>query len=156
MNALVLAFLLLLPAGFPAKHNCGCVKAKRNETTRQWGNEHIVLVDHKPYRQIQGTVFIGNKEKIENALVELFTHPEHLLLSTYVEREEAKSKQRRLAACKTGADGRFCFKNIPAGKYELRMSVTYGINLSSTYLILAPKNRKSSRKQLEVYLSVGT
>ncbi len=153
MTFFALAFLLLLPGNIPATDKCGCVKARRDDTTR-WGvNESVVYVYRTPYKQIRGVVDFPKKA---NILVEVFTHPEHLLPDyPQDKRQAAKESQRRVAACTTGADGEFCFRNIPAGKYELRLSIDAGWNPTHVYLVLAPRNRKSIRTKLRVNLDVG-
>jgi hypothetical protein len=149
-----LAFLLTFSGNISAKDNCGCVKAQPDETTRQGANETITFVYRKPYQQIRGVVLDPVDAKRGDALVEVFTHPEHLL-PDYPEKEKAKVKQRRLAACKTTANNNFCFPNLPAGKYELRISKDSEWKTIQIYLVVAPHNRKSSRLPIKVYLEVG-
>ena len=88
------------------------------------------------------------------ALVEVFTHPEHLFIKDYRESKRAEAKQRRVAACKVGINGEFCFSDLPAGKYELRIS-REGFKVACISLMIAPKNRKSSGRQIKVTLEIG-
>jgi hypothetical protein len=148
------ALLLTFSGNISAQGNCGCVKAQPDEMT-QWGNELITIVERKPYKQIRGIVLDPSDAKVQDALIEVFTHPEHLL-PDYPEKEKAKVKQRRLAACKTTTDGKFCFPNLPAGKYELRVSKDSGWKAICFYLVIAPHNRKSSSLPINARLKVAT
>ena len=87
-------------------------------------------------------------------LVEVYDHPEYNpSLQRYG--EDKKGEQKRIAACRTGPDGKFCFRGLSRGKYDLRASkVDY--NFTSTMLTLNPKNPKSSNKSIKVQLQVGT
>jgi hypothetical protein len=155
MLAVALSFLLAFSGNLPPKNNCGCVKAKPDEITRSGVNELITIIEHKPYKQIRGVVFDPRDITIPGAFVEVFTHPEHLLLSS-PESEKAQAKQRRIAACLTEMNGKFCFPNLPAGKYELRIGKEDGWKITYFYLVVAPHNRKASGAQIKVHLQVGT
>ena len=92
---------------------------------------------------------------LEGALVEVFTHPEYLLIETPIDKR-GRPNQRRVAACRTGADGKFCFAGLPAGKYELRSSsedTATGWNASQVYVILNPRSRR--KKELIVEMTLG-
>ena len=92
---------------------------------------------------------------MSDVLVEVFDQPEHLLLS-YPENVEKKKVQRRLAACVTGKDGMFCFSKLRAGKYDLLFSKDSGWKHTHVYVIVASRNRKSTRSRLEIWMEVGT
>jgi hypothetical protein len=74
----------------------------------------------KPYRKLYGVIEVDDEDPIIGALVEVFTHPEDTPQGPY--EAAGKSKQRRVAACRTGPDGKFWFRNLPPGKYEVRSS----------------------------------
>ena len=79
---------------------------------------------------------MGEYGPLENALVEVFDHPEYLLKTG----TEAKPPdQHRLRACLTSADGRFCFENPPSGKYELRSSINSGWDVTHIYVVVSTK-----------------
>jgi hypothetical protein len=111
--------------------------------------------EDKTYRYLSGTIKFPNDEIASDALVEVYTHPEYLLLK-YPESEEKKKKQRRIAACVTGEDGKFCFGFIEAGKYELRVSQGSGFNVTHIYVEVDPSGRESTEAGIEVELSLGT
>lgn len=92
---------------------------------------------------------------LNNALVEVFNKPEYLLVEQPVNKR-GRSNQRRVAVCRTGLDGRFCFFGLPAGKYELRSSsddTGTGWNASQVYVIVNPRTRR--KKQLNVEMTLG-
>ncbi|MBC8031908.1 MAG: carboxypeptidase regulatory-like domain-containing protein [Pyrinomonadaceae bacterium] len=125
------------------------------ESTRSGANESIVIAEKRQYRRLTGIVRDVNEEVVSDVLVEVFDHPEHLLMS-YPESEEMKKVQRRIAACVVGADGRFYFKNIRAGKYEVRFSKDGGWKYTHVHVVVAPGNRKATRRGLVISMQAGT
>ena len=93
-------------------------------------------------------------EPLSDVLVEIFDKPDHLLAS-YPQNEKLKREQRRIAACKTGADGRFCFQNIPKGKYEIRASVDSGWNVTHVWVLIDPHGRQAKKEDLRLSMSLG-
>jgi hypothetical protein len=124
-----------------------------DETTRYGGNEQITIIERKSYRQLRGTISDVNGESVENTLVEVFTNPEHLLPN---KNDTGRNfpEQKRIAACRTGTSGKFSFTNLPAGKYELRLSKDAGWNVTQVYVTVKPSSRK--KRELELTLTVGT
>jgi len=90
---------------------------------------------------------------MKDVLVEVFTHPEYLLSEDPLEERE-KIHQVRIAACITGANGEFCFRSLPAGTYEIRSSISGGVDITRIYITVDPKHGKS--KKVEVPMQVGT
>jgi protocatechuate 3,4-dioxygenase beta subunit len=129
------------------------VAPARGETTRSGANEDWVIVERRKHAGITGMVRDVNGQVISDVLVEVFDHPEHLLLS-YQNIEKQKA-QRRVAACVIGNDGRFCFANIPTGKYEVRFSKNGGWNHTSMYVVVAPRNPKATKRGIEITMKVG-
>jgi protocatechuate 3,4-dioxygenase beta subunit len=91
-----------------------------------------------------------NGEPVEGVLVEVFDHPDWIVLDYPASRVE----QHRIAACKTESDGSFCFKNISSGRYELRASKDRAWNPSHVYIVVSP--RRGARAGINVKLTVGT
>jgi protocatechuate 3,4-dioxygenase beta subunit len=151
---LIVAFVVGMIIFYPWGH-CGCVPASENEATRWGGNEDIVVKEEKVYRQLNGAVTFQDEEPASGALVEVYTHPEYLLMS-YAEREKEKKKQRRVAACITGEDGKFCFGSIEGGKYELRVSQGSGMNVTHIYVEVDPYSGVSTEDELTAVLKPGT
>ena len=126
--------------------NCRCRKATADDETI-WGHIANQYTEERPVRSIEGEVRDVLGGAIEEALVEVFADDGNLLTPT--------SRHRRVAACRVGADGKFCFTGIKEGKYILAVGAT-GFNISLISVTLRPKNRRSSGKGLQVSLQVGT
>lgn len=127
-------------------NDCKCIPVPPGETTRAGANEEIVLSEKKPRKMLHGLVSDVNGEALSDVLVEVFDNPN----------AQGNGSQNRLAACVTGEDGGFCFKNIPAGKYELILSKGSGWNRSHVYVVIAPRSHKSTKSGLNLPLQVGT
>lgn len=138
----------------PAQEECKCSPPRPGETTHWGGNELVVEKESKVYRSLRGVVYIGDSP-LRDALVEVFDHPDHLLL-THPRNEEEKAKQRRIAACKTGDDGEFCFVKLPKGKYEIRASIDKGFNVTHVWVLVDPGNRGSTNARIELQMRLGT
>jgi hypothetical protein len=150
-SALILVYL----NGSLSAQRCRCPAPPPGETTRSGANEHIVLSEKRKQAHIKGIVRDVNGEIISDVLVEVFNNPDHLLLP-YPQNIEKQKPQHRIAACVVGNDGRFCFANIAAGKYEVRFSKNGGWNNTSMVVTVAPRNRNATRRGLEITMQVGT
>ena len=148
-----LIFISLLT--FQPQGSCRCVPATDDDLTRWGGNESIIVKEEKVHRHLSGIVTLGGDNPISDALVEVYTHPEYLLLD-YPERESKKKKQRRVAACVTEEDGKFCFGFIAPGKYEVRVSLESGINVTHIYVEVDPYSSESIETDIEAVLTPGT
>src|SRR5580658_6575315 len=67
------------PSSLPAGVECKCRRASEKESTRPGGNEMVIFVEEKNYRELRGTVQLRDGQPVENALVEIFDKPEYLL-----------------------------------------------------------------------------
>ena len=153
MKQLPIVMLLLSSLGVSYHQNdCPCVAPEPNETTHQGGNEVITVIEKKTYKSVRGVVRNVNGEPMEGVLVELFDKPE------WIRKDHSSSPedQNRIAACKTGPDGKFCFENIPAGEYELRGSKDSGWNPSHILVKVDPYDPKASDKGIRLQMTVGT
>jgi hypothetical protein len=154
MKALLASIIFISLLASNPQGNCRCVPATDDDTTRWGGNEYIIVKEEKVYRYLSGTVNFQNDDPVSDALVEVYTHPEYLLLE-YSEGAKKKKKQRRIAACVTGEDGKFCFGFLPPGKYEMRVSQGSGINVTHIYVEADPYNQDSTDMEINVVLTVG-
>jgi hypothetical protein len=137
--------------------NCKCHKPEPNESTHWVGNQYIIIRKPGAYKAMRGVIVTPNGGSLEDALVEVFTRPEYLLASSGVN-SHGRDRQRRVAACKTGTDGKFCFLGLPPGKYELRASsddTRTGWNVSHVYVVLNPHSRRSQREEIRVEMTLG-
>ena len=161
MSLFIGALLLFLVITVSSEPACQCILVRPDETTRWGGNHWIAYRQEDIYKSISGKVEVGFGALIlDDALVEVFDHPDYLLC----EWEEYNpnnctthppKEQRRISACKTGKDGKFCFRNIPPGKYELRVSKDAGFNVNHLYVEVDPGNPESVSKAIVVDMSVG-
>jgi hypothetical protein len=113
----------------------------------------VIFVEEKSYRELRGTVQLHEGQPIANALLEVFDKPEYLL-DRSIDSANNRPKQRRLAACVASADGKFCFRNLANGKYELRSSSGNGVNVTHVYVVI--DRQSGEKKDLSVEMTLGT
>jgi hypothetical protein len=152
---LTFALLLLFTLFLPQSRGSGCHCAASNEKTRAGANEMIVVRPPGKYRQVAGVVKAQTGEIVSDVLVEVYDHPEYLFLN-YPESEEKKKAQHRIQGCVVGADGKFCIRDLPPGKYELRFSKAGGWNHLHVYVVIADSKQKASSRTLELTMQPGT
>jgi hypothetical protein len=156
MKSACLLLLFLISINIAAMGACKCVQADPMETTHYGGNLAIVVQEVRTYRLMRGVILDQRDSGINNVLVEVFDHPEWLLLP-YPQFKEAQLKQRRIAACKTGRNGRFRFAGLPDGKYELRASIEGGgWDVTHVYVMIDRNHRQGSKPRLSVEMHLGT
>ena len=151
MLAFAVSLFVCALAASSVLSDCKCHPAADNETTHFGGNEAVVFVAQESHRRLAGSVHAPDGTKLGNALVEVFDHPEYLLGD---KPWETRPEQKRLAACRTAADGKFCFPNLPPGKYELRSSVDSGWDVTHMYVVV--DKEAGQKKQLVVEMKLGT
>jgi hypothetical protein len=98
-------------------------------------------------------IYSPTGEPLDGILVEVFDNPE-ALLEVGADLMSLERKQKRVAACKTGNDGRFSFDFIPPGKYEVRYSAQ-GFETKPVFITLKPFSKRASRKKLKVMMRVA-
>ena len=113
----------------------------------------MIFVEEKSYRELRGTVQLREGQPVENALVELFDNPEYLL-DRSIASANNHPKQRRLAACMVSSDGKFRFRNLADGKYEIRSSSGNGVNVTHVYIVI--DKQSGEKKDLVVEMTLGT
>lgn len=133
--------------------DCKCHAPGKEETTHWGGNEMVVVKEESSYRQLRGTIEMSDGRPLKDDLVEVFDHPDYLLDSSH-SRREGPLEQKRLAVCRTAADGKFCFRNLPPGKYELRSSLGSGWNVTHVYVVLDGQGKRGGN--LKVLMLLGT
>lgn len=135
-----------------SRNNCKCGPPEPGETTHYGGNETRIFRERRTYKSVRGLVRDENDKPLAGVLVEVFDHPEWIL-SNY---PRSRVEQHRIAACKTGPDGIFCFENIGSGRYELRASKDISWNPSHVYIVVNRRSRRGTRAAIGVELKVGT
>jgi protocatechuate 3,4-dioxygenase beta subunit len=115
------------------------------------GNVVMSFIEKGTLKSARGVVRDMNGELLEGVLVEIFDDSQW----TAKKQQANPGESRRIAACKTGADGKFCFINIPAGKYELVSSINAGWNPTYVRFKLNPQSRNSGKRVIEVLMTIG-
>jgi hypothetical protein len=121
LSTVLLVLICLSTSSLASK--CHCQKASEQESTH-WGWQKVILKGESFTRRIHGQVLDPLDQPLIEVLVEVLTDPDILLMEPSPDREKREGKQRRIAACKSDKDGKFCFTNLRAGRYELRCSKT--------------------------------
>jgi protocatechuate 3,4-dioxygenase beta subunit len=93
---------------------------------------------------MKGRVVDANELSVGGTLIEIYDNPE-------LDFEQRK----RIGVCVTDESGRFCFRGLAPGKYELRGSCSSGFDAGHTIVTLAPKQRTASTAEILVTLNVS-
>jgi Carboxypeptidase regulatory-like domain len=145
-SALLFFFIGLACSSLLAE--CTCKHAPKSDTTRWGGNMSIEINQQAPLRTVHGRV-ARDDEPVEGALVEVFEDNGQLPGS-----RDSKPAPKRIAACISAKDGKFCFKGLRSGKYEIRSSVDSGWNV--THVLVTVDAKKGTDVELSVAMSLGT
>lgn len=113
MTRLLIASIIFVLAGVGLFAQCTCHKTEKGENTHWGGNELIVLVEEKSYKELRGIVLDHQRDPMPGALIEVFTNPDCLLRHGPQTAEE-KAKQKRIKARGVGPDGSFASAPNPA------------------------------------------
>ncbi len=153
MERVSLCSVLFCVVSFAQVLEAQCKKPKDNEVPHG-ANEFILLADQVVER-IQGRVFFPNSEPMEDIVLEVYRYNGG---NSYQEISQVVQGQKRVAACLTGADGKFSFTRLRAGNYLLRAGTrhTKGFNEVYAILTLKPGRKTSAGKGLEIVLWPGT
>jgi len=116
MKIFIHMFLCLALAG---DDTWQCQKAKDQDHTNWEGVHEIDNFDGET-SQVKGIVTRGECP-LSDVLVEIYDHPEKTLIP-HPDLKLVDIGRRRLAACYTNTNGKFCFHNTPPGEYEIRFS----------------------------------
>ncbi len=156
MKLIATALILSCLALYGGRETCKCKAPEPGESTHWGGNEWVAYADKKIYKSLHGEVYNLGNGATSDVLVEVLDNPDYLLYD-YAEGQKREKGQRVIAACKTGADGKFCFKGIPPGKYELRFSKDEHGAWSPTHVhvVLNPRSPKSTKLGMRVQINLG-
>ena len=154
----VLFFIFCFSVLQTSAQKCG---EKTNETIAE-GSE-IQEINFGAIKSIKGKVLLPDGTVAENVVVELFRNiltvpPEK---ANYIQINEIL-KEKRLSARYIVTSGKFCFKNIKAGNYLLRInspkteqSKISGFSTIHLFVTVDPKNKNNKNQKLEVRLALG-
>jgi protocatechuate 3,4-dioxygenase beta subunit len=153
MRTTFLLAVLVLSGSSTLRSDCKCARPDKEETTRWGGNEMVVTVEKSSFKQLRGVITEPSGSPFGGAFVEVFTHPEYLL-SDLPNSHRDRPEQQRVGACITSMNGRFCFRHLQPGAYELRSSISSGWDVTHVHVTVDPKKGKSER--IVVAMHIGT
>ncbi|MFN6964861.1 MAG: carboxypeptidase-like regulatory domain-containing protein [Pyrinomonadaceae bacterium] len=129
-----------------SQHSKGCASTRQNVTTCWGWIKGHTAVDGGTVKEIRGRVVDPNEQPVPGALIEIYDNPDLDI-----------DKRRRVAACRVGADGKFKFKGLRPGKYELRASYCdgSGFDAGHTIITFTPNYRGASKAETLVMLNLS-
>src|SRR5947208_172546 len=126
-NMLVLSLIIGALVTFPS--NCSCAKASDVDVPHE-ANETIEI-NGSVVKNLTGTVFLPGGEAAEDLVVEVYDVPkEHPNSGVY----EIVGSRKRRTACVTSTNGTFCFSDLPAGKYLLKVGTRQQKDFNALYV----------------------
>ena len=144
-KVLPVLLVLLSPLATSSGGPCRCRPVPATETTRRGGNETITVKIEKVHRALAGVVRLNDDEPFADTLVEVFKHVE----------DDRRKKPRRVDACLTAEDGKYCFGFLPPGKYEVRVSRENGFNITHLYVEVDPYSLDGTDDEIDVLLDLA-
>ena len=158
-NLIFTLFFVLCFSGFQTlAQECG----KKTNGTIGEGSE-VQKIYFGTVNSIKGKVLLPDGNDADNIIVELF--PNTLTIpsekANYIQINEIFKKER-LTARYIETNGKFCFKNIKAGNYLIRINILkneqFELSVFSTiylFITVDPKNKNNKNQKLEVQLALG-
>jgi hypothetical protein len=145
---------------FTGGQKCASRRASPEETTRWGGNHWVTGKLSGEYRSIVGRVVMPTGKNMDDALVEVFNQPDYLLCKWEEFNPNSctinpPAGQRRIAAFKTGQDGRFCFRNLAPDNYELRISRDGQWNVVHYWFLVGSKNSRTTNQEIIIEMTLG-
>ena len=121
----------------------GCENLKDDETTRQGYSATMDIKEKGSRKIIQGTAILeGQDDPLENVFVEVFAY------------DSSQKELKRVAGCRTNANGKFIFSNLPKGKYIVRLSKDGGYMITEVTVKVSPKSKLTKEISAGVRLGV--
>jgi hypothetical protein len=143
--------MFLVPLTGSALGDCKCERPQKGETTHWGGNMRVEIERKGDVKMLHGVVE-NHETPIQGALVEVFKNAEYSLRES--SNGSRKAKLSRVTTCRTGADGKFCFRNLATGKYQIRSSIDSGWDVTFVNVIVDTRTGKD--EQIDVPMEVGT
>ena len=162
-KSIVALFLFVTLGGLWPEDECNCRKPITTRATEGEEETDEARDENRIYKELYGQVADINGKPTAGILVEVYDHPEVVTDESARKRLAAgEIKQRKLASCKTGKEGVFCFEGIEPGKYEVRISDVNAERSSSSgpfedasfVVTVDPYHPESVDKMIEVFLSL--
>ena len=140
----------MLAAASTVVSHCKCRHADEGDATREGANQVVIMVEKETHRKLEGRVKAEFGGAVENALVEIFDNPDYLL------DEHSRNNhptQRRIAVCRTAADGKFRFRGCPPENMNCGQASTVG-GTSQVYVVV--ENKLGTDRAMLVKMILGT
>lgn len=116
----------------------------------------IYIVEKKTFSVIQGNVTDGLDKPVSRQYIYVYRRADNLANSDFS--LSKLTDDDFVAACEVDQDGKFCFENIPKGKYAVCVNSAYNsdfiANTTCVLIKLNPQKRKLNRK-LEIKLQAA-
>ena len=124
-----------------------CRKAEDNE--KPHGANELIELKEQKVQGLFGTILFPN-EPAEDIVVEVYRWPKRPYTETV--------QQQRLAACVTGADGKFSFPEIKPGRYLVQAGrrERFGVNIAFLVVDLKGNSGKRKGQGIRIQLKLGT
>jgi hypothetical protein len=148
---------LILTIGDLLLAEAQCKKPKDEDTPH--GANEFILHDEGAVGRVHGRVFFTNyaieagRIHADDIVVELYSYSGG---ESYQDVNKVLRWQKRVAACLTGADGRFSFARLKPGRYLLRAGTRKRDQYNEIYVILKLDPKRGDSKELEFELKAGT
>lgn len=143
----IVTFLLI---SWLSLQDCNCKSVEKNrQAEKAWMS--VVLAGEQKLAVANGKVIESNGDPLASVLVEVLSHPAPVKRKSG---EIVKKTPVRVEACETAEDGKFCFKELKPGKYELRLS-RKSFNTVSIRIELVNQTSQSTSEMILVTLPVS-
>jgi hypothetical protein len=149
LSVIVLVFFAYYPGT-----GCPCTKAMEDDLPH--GGNMVVEFRSGNMKRITGRVFDPAGASLSDVVVEVYDLP-----NTGADAYHFVREHTRRTACITGADGSFCFSDLPSGKYLLRAGTRSQRDMNEVYMkVIVDRGwfaglfRRS--KPIKLELSLGT
>lgn len=127
-----------------------CRKAKLDDVPH--GANEFVQLQPITVKQVHGQVFFSDTEPAKDIVVEIFRYAGN---DSYKEMSKAL-KDKRVAACLTGPDGKFAFPRLTPGRYLLRAGTLHSMGWNEIHIVVNVDKRQPANTPLRLTLLIGT
>jgi hypothetical protein len=157
MGKLLFSALLISLLAAPAGRTCSCSEASGRDVP-YGANEYIEQKEATVKRVLGKVTLAYGEQPVQDAVVEVYAVPD---VDRHLEAYKIAGKHPRRAACVTGADGSFCFPDLPSGLYVLRAGAGRPSGTNEVYMRVVVDRRWWSKwfrpgKAISLGLAPGT
>ncbi|MFL6231055.1 MAG: carboxypeptidase-like regulatory domain-containing protein [Pyrinomonadaceae bacterium] len=136
------------------KDKCQCQSALEDDYPH--GANEEIEIRGGTVKSIRGKVIYPNGEPKEGAVVEVYSYASS---DKNLRPYELVREKKRIAACLTDENGRFCFTGLPSGKYVVRAGTRISEGMQEIYVVTSVERhwwrRWRSKNELNIRLELG-